>query len=417
MSPALERAWALYRQGRPDDAIAHVRTHLGGDLGDAEGYALLGLCHTAKKDFEHGEDAARQAVMADPESPLARHVLSLVLWHRDRDAEALIEARRAIELAPEWPSLHAFEGAILLALHRDAEAEAAARRALALDPTENQASNVLSRALSRQGRRDEAAAVLHSALAEDPDDPEVHTARGWLALERREWDAALFHFSEALRRDPNHDAARSGLVEALKAKNPLYRPLLAWFLWMAAMPPGRQAMLILGAFVLIRIGDGLTKDDPQAAAWFAIVRHLYMAFVLITWLGKPLFDLVLATNRFGRLALLPRERVTAYVVGGLAVAALASGAATLAFGIPGGIASLACLGVAIPVTSCGNSEPGWRRKVRYALTAPLALLLVAGLALAAAASEIATLFLALAAIGGFLYTWLDLALAAIPKRR
>lgn len=40
----------------------------------------------------------------------------------------------------------------------------------------------------------------------------------------------LTHCQEARRRDPTLAGARAGLVEALKARNPIYRMVLDWFL-------------------------------------------------------------------------------------------------------------------------------------------------------------------------------------------
>ena len=47
--------------------------------------------------------------------------------------------------------------------------------------------------------------------------------------------AALEHFREALRLDPNLQYAQAGIVEALKARNPIYRWMLGYFLWMGRL--------------------------------------------------------------------------------------------------------------------------------------------------------------------------------------
>ena len=67
------------------------------------------------------------------------------------------------------------------------------------------------------------------SLAHDPENPYTHQARGFALLQQGDAKGALVHFQEALRRDPQSRGARAGLVEALKAQNPLYRVVLAWF--------------------------------------------------------------------------------------------------------------------------------------------------------------------------------------------
>ncbi|MDP8921430.1 MAG: tetratricopeptide repeat protein [Chloroflexota bacterium] len=52
---------------------------------------------------------------------------------------------------------------------------------------------------------------MDRALMLAPEDGQTHANRGWLALRRGERALALAHLREALRLDPESEAARQGL--------------------------------------------------------------------------------------------------------------------------------------------------------------------------------------------------------------
>ena len=118
------------------------------------------------------------------------------------------------------------------------------------------------------------------------------------------------------------------MVEALKARNPIYRPVLRFFLWLGSLEGRSQAWLILGLFFGVRLLRQLARSYPATAPVLYPLIFLYAAFVLLTWIADPLFNLLLRLDRFGRLAL-SREQIVAsnWLAGilGLGLAALAAG--------------------------------------------------------------------------------------------
>ena len=78
----------------------------------------------------------------------------------------------------------------------------------------------------------QANATVEASLARDPDNPYTHQAQGFAMLQQGDAKRALKHFQEALRLSPGFEPARNGLLVALRAKNPAYRLLLRFFLWM-----------------------------------------------------------------------------------------------------------------------------------------------------------------------------------------
>jgi len=142
----------------------------------------------------------------------------------------------------------------------------------------------------------------------------------------------------------------------------------------------------------------------------------YAAFALLTWLARPLFNLTLRLDRFGRHVLSREEVVASNLVGATVAVALAG----LAVGLPtgSGLAFATALGaglVAIPIAGTFQCPPGWPRAVMGATAA--ALVAPGGLALALAlavlgrggAAAPATVFF----LGTILSQWLANILAGV----
>src|SRR3712207_7475219 len=55
---------------------------------------------------------------------------------------------------------------------------------------------------------------------------DLHANRGWQEAHRGNYEQAMAHFREALRIDASLEWAREGVVEVLKARNPVYRVML-----------------------------------------------------------------------------------------------------------------------------------------------------------------------------------------------
>ena len=103
----------------------------------------------------------------------------------------------------------------------------------------------------------------------------------------RDGREALEHFRESLRLDPTSGYAKAGIVEALKARNFVYRWLLAYFLWMMRLSNraslGRDHRRLFRRRLLNRLAD----QNPNLAPWIMPIIVVYIAFVLLTWFGAP----------------------------------------------------------------------------------------------------------------------------------
>ena len=129
------------------------------------------------------------------------------------------------------------------------------------------------------------------------------TNQGWAALEQGEPQQAMQHFRRALRLRPNHAPARNGVVEALKARQPLYRWLLGWFFWMARFQPSTQIGVMIVAFLALRLISYLAQEYSEWAPFLWPVLIVLFGICLLSGLASPLFDVLLRLDPVGEKSL------------------------------------------------------------------------------------------------------------------
>jgi tetratricopeptide (TPR) repeat protein len=237
MSAHLDRARLLLAQSRPADAERESMLALAAQPDDPEALAFLALSQIEQGRGEEALEAARDAVGLAPQEAFLHYVHAHVLRNMDRIDDAFRSAQEAIRLDPADADCFALLSSIELSRNRWPAALEAAEQALALNAEHVGAANLRAMALVRLGRKAEAMESVDYALDRAPEDAFSHANQGWNYLHQNRPHQAQEHFREALRLEPNLDYAREGRLEALKARNPIYRIMLAYFLWL-----GRQSM-------------------------------------------------------------------------------------------------------------------------------------------------------------------------------
>jgi tetratricopeptide (TPR) repeat protein len=408
----LERSSLLLEQGRYDLAEKELRRQLTEDHQDSLAHALLAFCLMKQERLPEAEREAKEAVSLAPDEAFSHFRLGQVLSHRDRLDQAAAAFLEAIRLDPEDADYPAALASIRVQQRRWDEALAAAEQGLQLDPDHHGCTNLRAMVLTHTGKTGEAHSTLDDALARDPDNAFTHANRGWTLLRESRPVPAIEHFREALRLDPSMEYARIGIVEAMKARNPIYRPILRFFLWMGGLQGRSQMWMILGLFFGVRLLRQVARSQPALAPFLYPVIFLYLAFVLLTWVSDPLFNLLLRLDRFGRLAL-SREQVQASnwfgAVLGLALVALAAGLVTGSENLL--LVALGAGALILPVTAIFRCDPGWPRWTMAGYTALLILLM----SLALYQGEIAG-FLGIALLGAVLSTWIGSGLSLARGR-
>ena len=369
-SAHLQRALLLLEQSRTEQAEDELRRALADDPHSPLAHALLARCLVVRKQYHEASAEADLAVHLAPDHAFTHYTRAAVLYARNRFPAAKSAAEEAIRLDPENADYWAMLSSIEWIRRQWQPALDAAGQGLAIDAEHVDCNNLRAMALVKLGRRDLAGQTIDAALARDPDNADSHANRGWTLLEEGRHREALEHFREALRLEPHHGWARSGIVEALKAKNIIYRLMLAYFLWMSKLSAGAQWGIIIGGYLGYRALDALAAGRPALAVFAWPVLFAYITFAVMTWIADPLFNLLLRMSRFGRYALTREQIVASNWLGGtlavsvmLAVAALVTNRGALL------ILSLVTAIMIIPLAAVFRCEAGWPRRVMILLAA------------------------------------------------
>jgi hypothetical protein len=162
-------------------------------------------------------------------------------------------------------------------------------------------------------------------------------------------------------------------VEALKARNIIYAVMLRYFLFMGKLSKRGRWGIILGAYFGMRVLGALGKTLPGWEPWILPIELVYLAFVVMTWIADPLFNLLLRLNRFGRLALPPEKIVASNWLGLCLLIALISLGGWLAFGYKSAwLAGAVLFGVLlVPTAGTFKCRSGWPRNVMAVYTGAL----------------------------------------------
>jgi tetratricopeptide (TPR) repeat protein len=240
-------------QGRYQEAIKIFKDGLSHDPADHHLLYCLALAQYHIED--HQEQALRtvnEALKFEAEEPAYYQLKSLILADLNKPKLALEQIEEALKLYPEYPQAHAAQAYIFIHMEKWSEAEKSALAALALDADNKFAGSLLANALRMQNKLDESVHLTSDMLAKDPEDSLSHCNAGWVYLSRKDYQKAQEHFREALRLEPTLEPARSGMLEAFKARSPIYRLYLQYVLFMAQQTKAIRTGIIIGIYLLFR---------------------------------------------------------------------------------------------------------------------------------------------------------------------
>ncbi|MFP5437873.1 MAG: tetratricopeptide repeat protein [Bacteroidia bacterium] len=271
---------------------------------------LLAEIKIEENDLDKAEELNNSAIGLDPERGMLFHQKARIYLLRDNYTEAQAYVQEAIALEPDEAVFYALLGYIKTFQKDFNGALAAADQALECDPSELLALNVRSTALLKLNRHEESFATIEGALHESPDNSFTHSNYGWNLLEKGDTKAALNHFREALRNDPNSMHAQSGMQEALKAKFIVYRLYLKYVFFMANLTSKYQWGVILGFYFGTKILSKIAQNNSTLAPYLTPVVILLSVLALSTWVMHPLGNVYLRFNPYGKHLLDREEKIT-----------------------------------------------------------------------------------------------------------
>lgn len=373
MSMHLERAMLLIEQHRYELAEKELGRALLEAPDAAMPHALLAICHSQQKKYAAASREAELAIHLQPDEPYVFYAHSIVLDSRNQTKQAKEAIEAAIRLDPYQEQYFAQLASVEISLENWQAALEAAEQGLELDAEDVACNNLRAVALVKLGKTIDAQDTLATTLADSPDVAFSHANMGWSLLEKSEPQKAMEHFREALRLEPEMEWARAGILEAMKARFFLYRIMLTWFLWIAKFQKNARIGILIGGYLGYRILAGIAESYPSWAPYIQPLLVIYIAFAIMTWISSPLFNLVLLTSRFGRLALSKEEVKTSVLVGvcllgavALVIASFGTGAQEFLVG------ALACALVVPPLSAIQSCSAGWPRAAIVLITLALA---------------------------------------------
>lgn len=378
----LDRARALIEHGRFEEALAALKKHASEDPGSAQLWALTAVCYIGTEHYADAIKAAQRAIHADPNAQLGHHALGYALLGNDQVDEAFAAARNAARLAPQWSEPRFLMSRLHLQQRNWPEALAAAETGLELDPESDTGVSLRAFALRQLGRTEEARSTAMAALKLNPESADALALRGTLYLDEGAYDEAAKLFREALRIEPHNDWAKSGVVSVIKAKSVFFRPLLRFQLWAEKQTQATLWGLIIGGLIVARVLKSIAKSNQTLEAIILPILMVYALFVLMTWMGEPVFSSLIRLHPLGRLTIDTRQRQAS---NGLIGCALLAAAATVVWAITRqpafGWMAVACAALVIPVTVSLGQASRRPRKILIGYTLFLVASLIVSFAL------------------------------------
>ncbi len=424
-----ERGSILYQTGRHEAAEQEFRAALAQDSSNALSHAMLGLCLARREAYDEATAEAQEAIRLRPDWHFGYSTLAHVLLDRERLKPAAEAIVKAIEIDSFNAGYHGLLATIRLQQRLWLAALAAADAGLQIDPENQFCLNARAQALVKLGRSDEASLTIDGALRKDPENAVTHANQGWALLHAGKHREAIVHFREALRLKPEMEWAKAGLVESLKARNIIYRLMLKYFLFMSRLRGRAQWAIIVGGYVGYQILVAVKDAHPELRVLLLPLIIAYAVFAIMTWIARPLFDLMLRLHPYGRYALSRDQTMGANLVGGTIAVALAIATAGLARHDSNLLTSAVLCGMLLlPISTIYSRPSGWPRQ---AMTLYCGALAFVGVAIAVAGwrlhraglpasdflfnmrQQLITLFL----FGVFLNGWVANALTAVRVKK
>jgi tetratricopeptide (TPR) repeat protein len=320
----MSHADVLLSQGRFGQAEEILERLMATGYEGTDIMKMMAIAKMGLKKYGPAEELCRMIVSHHPNEAFAFYLLATIRGTERKYDEALSTLNEAIRLDPANADYLAFKANILLQTKDYKDALESADIGLSIDAENIDALNARASALVGLNRKEEAFLTINKSLASDPDNADTHANMGWGLLHQGKSDVALQHFKNALKQEPMNEYARSGMLEAMKARFPIYRYFLMLMLWLGKMKGNNQWGFIIGGYIVYRVLVTLAEKN-EALQFFLIPVIVFIAlFFISTWIFSPLMNLYLLSNPFGKLTLDEDQKQSARLVGISLLISLAS---------------------------------------------------------------------------------------------
>lgn len=304
----------LLEQERWNEAETIVKELLSQDPENVYYLYVLSRIFIAKKQFSDALQTVEMAIGLEPDWDQLIYLQGICLYNLDKTKLALEALNHGLELNPQNNAIFGYIAYINFNEKNFEKALDYANKALEIEPEDVFALNTRSSALVKLDRQEEAFETIEGALNHDPNNDYTHANYGWGLLEKNDHKKALEHFKEALSHQPNNAYAQAGMLEAIKATNPIYRMFLKYNFWITKQTAKYQwAFLILFVFGT-RIVRNVADTNQVLGNILYPIYYILIAFAVSTWLVNPISNLFLRFNTYGKLLLDKKEKLSSTLV-------------------------------------------------------------------------------------------------------
>ncbi|MBK8505080.1 MAG: tetratricopeptide repeat protein [Saprospiraceae bacterium] len=316
MHPLHFHVETLLRQGKTDEAIKRLQSHLGEYPEDEHAKYLLAFSYYLSNKLHEARTAAEVLFSSDPEQPHLISLLAEIDIAEDKYDDAESKAKFLIGLDPNFANAFVLLGRVKYLQGYYDVALQQISKALELDPENREALNLKVRLSDAIGQYDQARESINELLNLDPENPTTLANLGIQMLNEGKVTEALEIFSRALSIQPTNMLARHGMMEALKSRFWIYRLFYQYQKMMSRLSAKNSWMVIIGTYVFARILGGVAdvSEGTLQSVLNALVILIAITFFL-SWVINPLLNLVLSKNKYGKLLLDDREKKMANLTG------------------------------------------------------------------------------------------------------
>ncbi|TAE17435.1 MAG: tetratricopeptide repeat protein [Bacteroidetes bacterium] len=296
------------------DAEKILSSLLSEDANNIYVISLMAEVKLQQDQFEHALQLVDTAIGMAPDAPQLFYIKSRIAIQQDKLLMAESNIHQAIELDPYDDDYFALLANINLARKQFEPALEAANTALEINAENLLALNARSTALNKLNRSQESIETIAGALREDPNNAYTHANYGWGLLERGDYKKALEHFKEALANNPTLEYAQSGMVEALKATNPVYRMFLKYAFFMGNLTAKYQWGVLIGFYIGFKILRTIARNNEALQPYLIPLIILLAIVSFSTWIIGPISNVFLRFNKYGQFLLNKNEKISSNLV-------------------------------------------------------------------------------------------------------
>ncbi len=276
--------------------------------------ALFSEVNLQQEKFDTAKSVIESAIGIWPDSAYLFYIKSRIAIQQDNLNSAEKDINEAIALDPYDADFYALLANIKLARKQFEQALQTADMALAIDAENLLALNTRSTALNKLNRSEESFKTIEGALREDPNNAYTHANYGWGLLEQGDHKKALQHFKEALTNNPNSMHAQAGMLEAIKAANPVYKLFLKYAFWMSNLTSRYQWVVIIGFYIGYNALRTIARNNESLQPYLTPIIVLMAVVAFSTWVINPISNLFLRFNPYGQLLLDKKEKLSSTLV-------------------------------------------------------------------------------------------------------